>query len=319
MTVDYKKILARIAEKWPAKVLSVVVAIFLFTFHRMGELQERLFSLPLRIDLHSNLTPGSSYPRNVRVSLRGDADSLYLVTEDDFEAYVDFSAYSEPGTYKAPVRIQKKGASAEMETLEISSDPMELSLELDTKISKYVPLTPNFQGYLESGYEMVSYILEPNQVVIDGPMKLLVNISELATEAIDLNSRNADFSSRLRIMNPNPLLIIRGDGMTEFSGFIRELIMIKSFDDLPIETSGLDENLEAVLNPPAASVRLHGVQELLDSPEAAPVLSVDCSSIDEPGTYTLPLVVTAAAELTVDRLEPETIEILVTLKEGEEE
>jgi YbbR domain-containing protein len=315
--VDYKKILTRISEKWPAKVLSVVAAIFLFAFHRMGDLQERFFSVPLRLDINSNLVPGSSFPRNVRVTLRGDANSIYPIEEDDIEVYADLSMFAEPGTYKVLVQIRKKGTAAEAETLEISLDPIEISLELDTKMSKYVPLSPSFQGYLESGYEMVSYTLEPNQVVIDGPLKLLTEISELSTESIDLRSRNTDFSSRVRIMNPNPLLVLRGDGMTEFQGFIRELIEIRNFDNLPITVTGLDDAFEALLEPATASVRIQSVQNQLDDFDAQNILTIDCSAVNEEGTYDLPLVVTVGTELTVDRSEPETVRVTITRK-GEE-
>jgi YbbR domain-containing protein len=193
---------------------------------------------------------------------------------------------------------------------------MELSLELDTKMSKYVPLSPSFQGYLESGYEMVSYTLEPNQVVIDGPLKLLTGISELSTESIDLRSRNADFSSQVRIMNPNPLLVLRGDGMTEFKGFIRELIEIKNFDNLPITVNGLNNEFEAVLESASASVRIQGVQNQLDVFDPQNIISIDCSAIEEAGTYELPLIVTVDPELTVDRREPETVRVIVTQKEA---
>ncbi|MDR2211673.1 MAG: hypothetical protein LBO65_09465 [Spirochaetaceae bacterium] len=319
MALDYKKILTRIADKWPIKVLSVVAAIFLFTFHRMGDMQERFFSLPLQLNISSNLTPGSLYPRNIRVTVRGDADSIYLITEEDFDVFLDLSQYTEPGTYRAPVQIQKKNPSSDTESLEISLEPMEISLELDTRVSKYVPLSPDFEGYPESGYELVSYTVIPNQVVIDGPMKLLADISELFTESVDLQNRNADFSLSVRIMNPNPLLIIRGDGMAEFRGFVRELIIIRGFDKLPINIRGLDENLQALVHPSTASIRLQGIQEDLDSLDGQGIISVDCSDLTEPGTYMLPLIVSVPPELTVDRAEPETIEVILSPREEEEE
>jgi YbbR domain-containing protein len=297
-------------------VLSVVAAIFLFAFHRMGDLQERFFSVPLRLDINSNLVPGSPYPRDIRVTLRGDANSIYTISEGDIEAYVDLTRFSEPGSYKVLIQIQKNGSAVEAETLEISLDPMELTLELDTKLSKHVPLSPSFQGYLESGYEMVSYTLDPNQVVIDGPLKLLTGVSELFTESIDLRSRNADFSSRVRIVNPNPLLVLRGDGTTEFSGFIRELIEIRNFDNLPITVKNLNTEFEAALENASASVRIQGVQNQFDDFDAQNIISIDCSAIDEEGTYNLPLVVTVGSEFTVDRSDPETVRVIITRSEA---
>ncbi|MDR2470834.1 MAG: hypothetical protein LBD09_01825 [Treponema sp.] len=313
--MGYKKVLAhwtaRLAEKWPAKVTSVVVAIIFFAFHRMGELQERFFSVPLRVDLDSGLTPGSSYPRNIRVSLRGDPNSIYHIAEEDIEAYLDLTAYSEGGTYRAPVRVSKKGTAAEVEALEISLDPVEITLELDARASKYVPLAPDFRGYLESGYEMVSYTLEPNQVVIEGPQKILGGIAELSTDSVDLRGRSGDFSARVRIINPSPLVLVRGDGMTEFQAFIRGLIAIASFEDLPVNLKGLDPSLRAEAEPPAGSARIQGEQRTLDALDTAAILGVDCSALAGPGTYELPLEVSVPEGLAVDRREPETIRLTV--------
>ena len=315
--MDYKKIIARAAEKWPAKVLSVVAAIFLFAFHRMNDLQERYFSVPLNLDISSNLIPGSDYPRNVRITLRGP-NNIYHITETDIEAYLDFAKIAEPGSYRVPVQIRRKGSAAEMEILEIIADPAELSLELDTKITRNVPLTPSFQGYLEPGYEMVSYTLEPNQAVIDGPMKLMSGILELSTDFIDLRGRNAEFSVRVRIVNPNQLIFMRGDGTAEFRGFIKELIVISTIEKFPIGVTGLAETFEAVLNPPEVLVRIRGIQSMLDnvSPESeALLLSVDCGGIGETGVYELPILAVTEEGLSVERLEPETVRVEIRLKD----
>jgi YbbR domain-containing protein len=220
--------------------------------------------------------------------------------------------YNEPGVYKAPVQVIRKGQALEMESLEITVDPAEISLELDTMMSKQLPLSPRFQGYLEPGYEMVSNFLEPRQVIIDGPMKLVREITEISTELIDLRSRNSDFSIQVRIVNPNPLISIRGSGMSEFSGFIRELLMIKSFESLPIEVTGLKAGLTAVLEPSSASVRIHGIQRDLDLLNQEKILSVDCSDITEPGVYERPLSVLVPPELMAGRKEPENVTITVS-------
>jgi len=309
--VEYKKILARITEKWPAKVTSLVFAIILFAFHSMGNLQERFFTVPLQLYTNDNLAPGTDFPRNIRVILKGDENSIYHITENDIEVVLDLVQYNEPGHYKVPVLLNKKGSALETESVEIKLDPAEIALDLDTRMSKQISVTPQFQGYPESGYEMVFNSLDPKQVIIDGPMKLVREINELSTELIDLRSRNSDFTIQVRIVNPNPLLSIRGNGMAEFSGIIRELLMIRNFESLPIKIDGLPEGLTAVLEPTTASVRIHGVQNDLDNLDQQKLLSVDCSAITEPGVYKLPVSVFISPELVVGRKDPEEVTVTV--------
>jgi len=315
--VDYKKMLARITEKWPAKVISLVVAIILFAFHRMGDMQERFFSVPLQLNTDNNLVPSRPYPRNIRVILRGDTNTIYYIAENDIEAFLDLTRYSEPGVYNVPVQINKKGTAFETESPEITVDPAEITMELDTRMSKQLPVSPRFQGYIESGYEMISHTLTPNQMIVDGPTKLMGSITELSTELIDLRSRNSDFSVRVQIVNPNPLLSLRGVSSAEFTGFIRELIMVKQFEELPIRIRGLSGELQASIEPVSASIRIHGIQKQMDLLDDQQLLEADCSALTEPGVYQVPLSVSVPPELVVDRKDPEHITVTVALKEQE--
>jgi YbbR domain-containing protein len=313
--MDHKKLLARITGNWPAKVTSLVVAIILFAFHRMGELQERFFYIPLQINANANLAPSSPYPRNIRIIVRGNANNIYYVADNDIEVYLDLTRYDTPGIYKVPVELDKKGSALEPEAPEVIVDPVEVTLELDTRMSKQIHLSPRFQGYIEPGFEMVSHSLNPSLVIVDGPAKIMESITELSTELIDLRSRSSDFNVRVQIANPNPLLSIRGDGMAEFAGFIRELIMIKQFVGIPIVIKGLAANMKAVINPSVASVRIQGVQTKQDLLDERQLLMVDCTSVTEEGLYELPLTVSISPELMADRIEPDHITVIVTLKE----
>ncbi|MDR2740802.1 MAG: hypothetical protein LBB98_01425 [Treponema sp.] len=314
---DGRKFLARVAENWHIKVLSVAVAIILFVFHRMSLLEDRFFSVPLHIETNGNMVPASSYPRMVRITLRGEANSIYPILEDDIEAYLDLTKYVAEGAYRAPVQVRKKGTALGVEPLEISVDPPEVLVELDQKISKYVPLTPSFQGYLESGYELVSYTLTPTQVVVDGPLRLMSGLSELFTDFIELGGRSEDFTASVRIMNRDPLLVIRGDGMTEFRGLVRKFIMIRSFENLPIVIRGLSKEFEGTPAVETGSIRLEGPQNELESfNPGTDTLYLDCSQITESGVYTLQVQADIPLSFTLTRSDPSYVTVRAGPRNG---
>jgi YbbR domain-containing protein len=239
--------------------------------------------------------------------MRG-TNSIYRISEIDIEAQLDLARYSEPGLYKGPVQILRKGIAAETEILEIIANPPEITLEMDTKTSRQITLSPVFRGYLETGFELVSYVLEPNYAVIEGPQKLVQLLSELKTDFIDLEGRNVDFSAQVRVVNPNQLFDIRGNGTALFRGFVKETIIINTFENLPVNVKGLAGNLEAVLEPYFASVKVQGVQSKLEgNSEKMLSLYVDCSNITGTGFYELPLLVESETELMIERREPEFI------------
>ncbi|MDR1588519.1 MAG: hypothetical protein LBS57_13780 [Treponema sp.] len=310
-----RKLFAGMVENWFAKVLSIFIALLLFVFHRMSTLEDRFFSVPLVVEANSSFIPTSSYTRIIRISIRGDANSIYPILEDDIEAYIDLKKHDAPGWYRAPVQVRKKGTALGVEPLEISVDPMEISLELDRKVSKYVSLTAGLQGNVESGYDFISYTLTPTQVVIDGPMNIVGAISELYTDVVDLEGRKEDFSVMVNVLNRDPLIVIRGNGMTEFRGFIRPSVPVRNIDEIPIVFHGIIGHLEAVPDIKTGSVRLEGNQALLDQFVLPPeFLSVDCSFITEPGEYTLPVTVNLPPGLSLIRWAPQSVEFTVIPK-----
>jgi YbbR domain-containing protein len=314
--LDSRKLLAQIAENWPAKVLSIALALILFIFHHMNTLEERFFSVPLLVETQGNVIPASAYTRMIRISVRGDAARVRSLLEEDIVPYIDLRG-KEKGIYRVPVQVRTNGTAQGLEPLEIKVDPLEISIVLDHKVSKYVPLTGTTRGGPQKGYELVSFTLTPSQVVLEGPADEMSGISELFTDFIDLDGRSEDFSIMVNIVNREPLVVIQGNGMTEFHGVIREIIGLETFTNLPIRVDRLSERFNAELEVRIGSIRLEGSQHALEQYQAsASFLYVDASSITEPGTYTLPVVVPSIPNLTLSRKDPERVRIQVTRKPG---
>jgi YbbR domain-containing protein len=305
-------IIASIAENWPAKVISIALAILLFWIHRTSDQKERFFSVPLAVETDRSLIVAGPYPGMIRITLRGDAKTIDPILEDDIHAYIDLEKYTEPGTYRAPVRYRKTGTAFRTETLEISVDPMEVVMVLDQRLSKTAPVKAVFRGALQPGYELGGYTLDPAQVLVEGPAGLLTGVEELSTDFIELGGRSGDFSTAVRLLNPEPLLIIRGSGLIEFHGVIREQLRVQNFENLPIRIDNLEDQFSGVLETGRGSVRIEGGQVRFDRIQDKEVgLSVDCSAIDSTGEYLLPVSAVVPAAFTLIRQDPENVRIQI--------
>jgi len=311
--LNARKIFHNAVENWPAKVLSIGLAIILFVFHRMSTLEERFFSVPLNIERDSLLVPSSPYPRMIRINLRGEANSVFSVMEDDIGVYVKINDLNEPGVYTVPVQWHNKGGTQRMEPLQITVDPMEITLSLDRRVSKAVPLAATLRGQVEAGYTMTSYSLNPAELIIEGPAELIRNVSEVFTEAIDLDGRKSEFSVTANILNRDPLMVIRGSGTSEFHGIISQIIPVRNITNVPIAITGLAEGFTGELEIKAGSIRLEGGnQDAIDRYTPRPdFLRVDCSRISEPGTYTLRVLAGTAENMSV-MVDPTEVRVAVS-------
>ncbi|MCL2093319.1 MAG: CdaR family protein [Treponema sp.] len=312
-----KKLFVRAVENWPAKILSVALALLIFVFHRMSTLEERLFFSPLHIEIHSTMMPSSSFPRMVRLSMRGEANSIHPIMEEDIEVYVDLQRFDVPGTYMVPVQWRRTGTALGVDPLQITVDPMEISISVDHRLSRFVPLTVSLRGQVDPGYVMTSHGLYPNQVILDGPAQLMDGITELFTEFVDLDGRQYDFTIPLGILNPNPLTQIRGIPSTEFSASISRIITVRNIPNVPVQLLGLASTLEAQGSPPAVHLRLEGEDhDLVNRFSLSPgFLRLDLGGITEPGSYDLPVLYGSVAGLQI-QVEPSYVR--VTLSGGED-
>jgi YbbR domain-containing protein len=217
--LNSKQLLAKITEKWPAKVLSLAAALIISVFHRMNLIETRVINSPLRTEANESLVPVSSYARFVRVNIRGDSKAIYPFLEEDIEPYIDLNYYTQEGVYRVPVQVRKKGIGTD--AIEITTEPMEITIQLEKKLSRSIMVVPVFHGNVTDGYILESSSLIPSFVIAEGPASIIEMKSDFQTEAINVDGRNGDFSVIVNIINDNPLVQIRGNGIIEYRGTIK--------------------------------------------------------------------------------------------------
>ena len=278
----------------------------------------RPLSVPLAVETHSTLVPASAYPQNIRIQLRGEDDGIKSIAENDVEAFVDFSRYETRGTYRVPVQIRKKGTALNVEPLEISVNPLEVSIMLDQKINKTLTVTADVRGKVAAGFDLVSHSISPQEIVVSGPMGILENLLEIRTDPIDLDGRRSDFNVEVNIAKEYPFLAFRGNGIALFQGVVRPSVPVLNIEGIPIAIEGLNFRFGADIGGRTGSVRLEGGQFLLDGfiPDAG-FLSIDCSALTQPGTYTLPVKFRLPDGIFLIRGEPEELNITI-FPNGEE-
>jgi YbbR domain-containing protein len=311
--LNSRKLIVKIIENWPVKVLSIVLAFILFVFHHLNTMTTRPLSVPLAIETNSTLVPASAYPRSVRVTLRGEDNSIQSIADNDIEAYVDLTKYESEGLYNAPIQIRKKDSALDIEPLEIVVYPLKISVQLDRKITKTLPLAAVIAGRVADGFNLISYSISPSEITVTGPFGLLESLAEIKTDPIDLDGRNTDFSMEVHIANPNPLLVLRGSSTGKFTCFINPTVSVRSIDGIAISLKGLNSDFEADTGGRTGNIRIEGNQLELDGFRPSPdFFIIDCSGISEPGTYTLPVMVDLPSDFLLIRYDPEDLIVTVT-------
>lgn len=102
-------------------------------FYRLNTLETRTFTVPLKVETSKAFIPSNVIEQTVRVTLRGEANSITPILEEDIEAYINLDGYIKEGSYRASVKIRKKGSALGVEPFEISVVPIEIHMVLEEK------------------------------------------------------------------------------------------------------------------------------------------------------------------------------------------
>ena len=311
---------ARAVSDWPAKVLSIAVALFLFLFNRLNTLEERYLSVPLGVVTNDEFVPASQYPRSVRLALKGESNDLFQIQEDDIRASVDFSGVRAAGLAKASVTIERRGVALGLDPLEIVPDPVEISVAMERRARRFVPVTPAFHGYLSPGYNLRSFDIAPGEVEIAGPETAVGKVTDVLTEPIDLSGKMADFTVKSRLVRDNPLISILGADSVDFHGTVEQAITVRNFPQVAISAHDLADYLALEEPLPAAKVNVKSTDGAIREFELGPgAVYIDFSAIRKPGTYSLPVTVIMPEGMTLESVEPSTVTVRVVQGMGASE
>jgi hypothetical protein len=272
----------------PVKVICLAAAVILFLFHRVNTLTERFFSVPLRVEVPAGLAVASSYPKSVRITLRGAEESIYPILEEDIEAGVSLEGRKSAGVFRASVRVARRGTASAVEPLEVKVEPREITFTLEPLAERRLTVVADLRGSPAYGYELIQYATTPQSVEVRGARSHVQALSALFTEQIDLSGRTGDFAMKVRVSLPDALLKIAGDPNVEFRADIRETVVSRRYDGVDILTMDLSPHLALKSPLPAGSLQLRGPQLAVEGFRQDQLrLIVDCSSLRRPGAYVL--------------------------------
>ncbi len=305
-------VIQRLFHNWPAKILSLVVALILLVFHDITRLEERYVNAPLQIEQHHALVPASQWPRQVRVRLRGERDDIARVLDEDLDVVLDLQRFAREGLVMVPVEVRRSGSALEASTLEITVEPQAVELTLEERLVKSVEVLPRTSGFVPAGYQLIRSVMTPSAVEIEGPRSVVEPISTVFSEDVDISSRREDFTERIRLVSPSPLIRFRGGNVVEFRGVIDEAIVMETYNSIEIFMTGLDEELVLGQPLPQGSMRIQARQ--LDVENLAPgdiQLTVEASTIVEDGTFRLPVQPVVPPGFIVLRYEPTSVQVVI--------
>jgi YbbR domain-containing protein len=197
---------------WPLQILALTAAIVAWFFAsylpdlerrtepRIERELEALFSYEVR-EGYMILNP----EQRVQVRVRGPEEQVRNLRPGDIDVEVPFP---DPVDTDAPNVVPLDPSNVTLpEGLEVTGLSLErLTLLIDERITKEVPVIPDFRGEPAAGARVQRdrIVVVPATVNIEGPRKKVELLDRARTEAIDLTHRGFTFTQTARVTVDDP-------------------------------------------------------------------------------------------------------------------
>ena len=288
--MNTKHLREKILEKLPQKIFCLVIAIFLYFFHQASLIDSKTFVVPLQIIEDGMVMHVGNVPSSVSVVVRAGEETIKSVLPTDITASVCLDTITKKGTYKLPVKISLTESLMEYDPFEVRLKDNTVTIDVDIKATKYVPILPSVVGEVAHGYEIESITISPSTIEVSGPESIVNATEYIYTTRLNVSNAETNFSTETNCQKPNKLLNLVDDETFKATVIVRTKTMERDFTDVPVEILNLNDSLEVSGEPPLVSIKLSGSMPVLENyiltKHAA---QVNLREITEPGTYEVPL------------------------------
>ena len=117
------KYLQGLLMNWPAKMLSLLLALVVYAFIHYSTIGARSVTIPISVLLPERMEAQSLVPTSIDVEIRGDEHIIYLINPDSIAAVADFSKVDKEGISAANVRLSYEKEVFERGEITLKASP----------------------------------------------------------------------------------------------------------------------------------------------------------------------------------------------------
>jgi YbbR domain-containing protein len=183
------------------KLLSLVLAVVIWAIVVARSPGVRRFQVPIEFEAGASRIVIDYEPSLLDVRLSGDATMLERISGEGIYARVPVDQLP-PGSHLVtvvPDELQQipRGVS----NIEIINP--QVRVDVDRREKKLVDVKLDRVGSPPEGFRMTRVVLEPSEVEVDGPARLLESLETIRTEIVSLDARRSPFTRLVKLVPPD--------------------------------------------------------------------------------------------------------------------
>jgi len=154
------------------------------------------------VNIPRDLVLMSSVPDTVSVQLRGPL-SRAIDPRSTLEVLLDLSN-ARPGPNTFPINGSDIPLPPEVEV--VSVEPASMTLELERRLTRFVPLRPTIEGVPAPGFVIGQIVIVPTQITVQGPESRVSELEHVETTAVSVEGASGPVEAAVQPHLMDPLV-----------------------------------------------------------------------------------------------------------------
>ncbi len=187
------------------KLLSLLIAFGLW-FAMVGD-QERATTLNVPVEMKgipSEFEISSDAPERVTLEVQGPSSKVRDLSESRVSVILDLSGVSEPG--QRTFTLDQSNVFLPVGVRLNRAVPAQIRMRFETRMSKEVPVRVNLASPPPAGYRVLSQVVSPQLVRIEGPESRVKLVTEADTDPIDISNVVGVKEFRVNLFVNDPMI-----------------------------------------------------------------------------------------------------------------
>jgi len=193
----------------------------------------------------------------------------------------------------------------------IGVNPARLSLTVEKKIEKQVPVVLLLAGKPAQGYKITRATANPENVTLSGPETALTPVEKVRTKPVDVAGRSESFKIKTALELAKNIEILPRSDMIAGEVHIEEAMIEKAFHQIPVQGKGTPYRYG--INPSELSITVKGPVNFVEKLHMASALEVYVDLKDlKPGVYVRRATIILPVEATLVDAKPELFTVKIS-------
>ncbi len=195
--------------------------------------EERDLIIPIHYDrLPKNAIITGPLLKNVEVKVRGKEGKLKSFLQKEHAYSIDLTNAT-AGLVTLPINIDHLQRPKGISLIQIT--PTSVTLRIEAKIAKVVPVTAVLVGKLAAGYKVAQTITDPPEITLSGAKKIISELDRLNTKPIHIDGISDSFKKEIAFDLPEGVEILSPKKLATVDVTIEEQVAVKKYSGIFVE------------------------------------------------------------------------------------